>query len=98
MSLNAMTSHWCDQHVLCYPMPGKSLDKCMELREMGMTKDSAKVQRKMLLKLKKQEQKLERGYHKAAKSESVFDFLNGQIFSTKRKYGHVNCLLTLAAW
>lgn len=63
---------------------GKSLDKCMELREMGMTKDSAKVQRKMLLKLKKQEQKLERGYHKAAKSESVFDFLNGQIFSTKR--------------
>lgn len=62
---------------------GKSLDKCMELKELGMTQDSAKVQRKMLLKMKREEEKIERRYHKAAKSESVFDFLNGQIFSKK---------------
>ncbi|XP_077504333.1 zinc finger CCCH-type with G patch domain-containing protein isoform X2 [Amblyomma americanum] len=59
---------------------GKSLDKCMELKELGMEQDSAKVQRKMLLKMKREEEKIERRYHKAAKSESVFDFLNGQIF------------------
>ncbi|KAL1441414.1 hypothetical protein MTO96_001054 [Rhipicephalus appendiculatus] len=62
---------------------GKSLDKCMELKELGMTQDSAKVQRKMLLKMKREEEKIERRYHKAAKSESVFDFLNCQIFSKK---------------
>lgn len=62
---------------------GKSLDKCMELKELGMTSDSAKVQRKMLLKMKREEEKIERRYHKAAQSESVFDFLNGQIFSKK---------------
>ncbi|XP_065295502.1 zinc finger CCCH-type with G patch domain-containing protein [Dermacentor albipictus] len=62
---------------------GKSLDKCMELKELGMTQDSAKVQRKMLLKMKREEEKIERRYHKAAQPESVFDFLNGQIFSKK---------------
>lgn len=62
---------------------GKSLDKCMELREKGLTQNSAKVQRKMLLKLQRQEEKLQRQYHKASKSESVFDFLNGHIFSKK---------------
>lgn len=59
---------------------GKSLDKCMELKELGMEQDSAKVQRKMLLKMKREEEKIERRYHKSAKSESVFDFLNGHIF------------------
>uniref|UniRef100_A0A1E1XB38 Zinc finger CCCH-type with G patch domain-containing protein n=1 Tax=Amblyomma aureolatum TaxID=187763 RepID=A0A1E1XB38_9ACAR len=58
---------------------GKSLDKCMELKELGMEQDSAKVQRKMLLKMKREEEKIERRYHKSAKSESVFDFLNGHI-------------------
>lgn len=62
---------------------GKSLDKCMELREKGLTQNSAKVQRKMLLKLQRQEEKLQRQYHKSSKSESVFDFLNGHIFSKK---------------
>ncbi|XP_075553849.1 zinc finger CCCH-type with G patch domain-containing protein [Dermacentor variabilis] len=62
---------------------GKSLDKCMELKELGMTQDSAKVQKKMLLKMKREEEKIERRYHKAAQPESVFDFLNGQIFSKK---------------
>lgn len=66
---------------------GKSLDKCMELREKGLTQNSAKVQRKMLLKLQRQEEKLQRQYHKASKSESVFDFLNGHIFSKKRNAG-----------
>ncbi|CAN7992810.1 unnamed protein product [Ixodes hexagonus] len=64
---------------------GKSLDKCMELREKGLTQNSAKVQRKMLLKMQRQEEKLQRQYHKASKSESVFDFLNGQIFSKKHR-------------
>ncbi|KAM7305048.1 zinc finger CCCH-type with G patch domain-containing protein [Ixodes scapularis] len=64
---------------------GKSLDKCMELREKGLTQNSAKVQRKMLLKLQRQEEKLQRQYHKASKPESVFDFLNGHIFSKKHR-------------
>ncbi|EEC02058.1 zinc finger protein, putative [Ixodes scapularis] len=66
---------------------GKSLDKCMELREKGLTQNSAKVQRKMLLKLQRQEEKLQRQYHKASKPESVFDFFNGHIFSKKHNKG-----------
>lgn len=62
---------------------GKSLDKCMELKELGMIQDPAKAQRKVLLKMKREEEKIERRYHKAAESGSVFDFLNRQIFSKK---------------
>lgn len=88
----------------CY-VPGKSLDKCMELKELGMTQDSAKVQRKMLLKMKREEEKIERRYHKAAQPESVFDFLNGQIFSKKGEYAYLSlikdmfhCLIAYFLW
>ncbi|XP_064457349.1 zinc finger CCCH-type with G patch domain-containing protein-like [Ornithodoros turicata] len=67
---------------------GKSLDKCMELREKNMTQDSVKIQRKMLRQKEKAEAKLEAGYQKAVAEKSVFDFLNDQIFT--KKHGKVH--------
>lgn len=68
---------------------GKSLDKCMELRERGKVQDSTTVQKKMLLKKKKAEARVAAGYHREAGKKSVFDFLNGHIFSKKHAKGHV---------
>lgn len=65
------------------PAGKKSLDEVLELNEQDNAEDSAKKQKKMLLKQKKAEEKIEKRYHEPKKSESVFDFLNDCIFTKK---------------
>lgn len=74
---------------------GKTLDKCIELKDLIMATHSDKAQKKMLLKKRKAEEAIEKRYHEPSKSETVFDFLNDRIFLKKDIPDEKNCAQAL---
>ncbi|KAK2584135.1 hypothetical protein KPH14_006569 [Odynerus spinipes] len=76
---------------------GRSLDHCMELRQMaGTDKNLFNVERKMRRKQKKLEKKRQRAYEKEKKKEqnNVFNFLNTTLNATSDKNKNKNVAST----
>lgn len=63
---------------------GKSLDKCMELREASKNKNCFSIIKRMKKFQKKREEAIAKGYKGTApKKESVFDFINKKIGTSR---------------